>query len=176
MKRLLIIIIVMAMALMGGSRYSYADYSMFPIFVHFNMNDHSFMVVVLLTLLLMFINYVWNLIVIGLPAVYLCSAPYKIVVSDLAILTFLGQVGNVICMVPAMVISAIFFNATLGFNASGSYTSFLISNFLFSSIAFGLVAFLFLRNSWGASVRKSHVIAIFAGFLCNPVWFLSIHI
>ena len=171
MKRLLIFIAVMAIVLMGGSQYSYADgIDLWSYFARFDTNGHSSIVISLLILLVMVLNYVWNVVVIGLPAISLCNAPYKTVILELVPLTFLGQIADrigAILALPFVFVFGRFFPLAL---------SLLIGNFLFSGIAVGLLVFYFLHKRWGTSFRKSLVISIFAAIASNPVWIAFLHL
>jgi hypothetical protein len=127
------------------------------------MEFHSAAYITAVILAVMFANYILNFLVIGVPAILWGGALVQPVAIGLIVLTILGQVADRL-------------GAGLGL-LSGIVVNNMpviwISNLIYSGIAIFLLARWFLKR-WSVSHTARWKIALAAGIITNPCWFIFI--
>jgi len=123
-----------------------------------------------LVLLLMFVNYAVNFLVIGLPAIRFGSLPFDRIARSLIWLTLFGQVADRI----GAVLSGLLVDPVtnfLGLTGEGAWVAPLLGlSFVFSALSVGVLAFVFTRYRWRLSRKQSIYISVAAGIVTNPAW------
>jgi hypothetical protein len=148
-----------------------------------NTYNHSTGAICGLILALAAIDYVWNLLIIGLPSMSICAVGPKKIILDLVTLTILGQVADRLGAVIAFILlGPIPFTLaeripfTLAERIPFLYVDLgvydirlVLSNFVCSGIAIALLVWFFVRKRWGGSTRSALVMAIVAAIATNPM-------
>ena len=113
-------------------------------------------------ILLMFINYILNFAVIGVPAVKFGPTPVRSVSIGMIWLTMIGQIADRLGAILADVV---------GFPWHSIYASF-AGHFLSCGITVGALALYFLRRRWLVPVKPAWIIAGIAAVITNPSWII----
>lgn len=122
---------------------------------------------------LMLVNYLLNVMVIGLPSARASQTRPKKFARDLIGFTLLAQIADRVGAFAALMLG-FFIIGVLGIKgesgiAKGALLA-IVLNFVFSGLAIGFLALWYLRRRWGIPERPARVIAIAAGVITNPVW------
>ena len=127
------------------------------------MEFHSAAYITAVIVAIMFVNYVLNFLVIGLPAIVWGGALFHRAALGLVVLTILGQVadrlGAGLGLITAIVINWI--------------PVIWISNLIYSGLAIFLLARWFLQR-WSVSDPSRWKIALAASVITNPCWVVFI--
>ena len=130
--------------------------------------------------LLMVANYVLNFLVIGLPAARYGDKAIHSIAKGMIGFTLLAQLADRIGAIAGPLLGGLIFAAVgrdfaVGKGEGSWVIPLLLSNFIFSGIAVGYLAFYFLRKRWGVVMGNAWLIAIAAAILTNPAWALSMY-
>ncbi|MGO9094808.1 MAG: hypothetical protein ACLQGV_06250 [Bryobacteraceae bacterium] len=160
---------LLVILLAGASRSAFADViDEVGYLTRVNARGHSVEEVCGLVLALAAINYVWNLLVIGLPCLRLCAVGRKRLLLDVGLITVLGQaadrLGAVISYALARLLASL-----LSFSLDGFVLLVVLANFVCSGAAIGCLVWFFVRKKWGGSSRAALVMAIVAAIATNPM-------
>jgi hypothetical protein len=121
---------------------------------------------------LMALNYLLNLLVLGVPAIKM-GAKAGSVALGLVTFTLLGQVADRIgAVVGPLVGGAIVWALHVGGRKSLGY-GFSIGfflNFILSGVVIGLLAQWYLRRRWALEGHRVAVLSVITGVLTNPLW------
>jgi hypothetical protein len=121
----------------------------------------------------MLVNYLLNVVVIGLPAARAAQTGSWRFARDLIGFTLLAQIADrigafVALMLGFLIVSVLGIPGEAGI-AKGALFS-IVLNFVFSGLAIGFLAMWYLSRRWGILQRPARVIAIAAAVITNPVW------
>jgi hypothetical protein len=141
-----------------------------------NTKGHSLLAIGGLILLLLAIDYLWNLLIIGLSAMRVCAASRAKILIGLIIVTLLGQVADRLGAFLAAITAGPVVRGLLRLGAEGWALYWLVGNIIFSGIAIALLVWFFVRKRWLGSKRAALILAIVAAFLANPAIALFIPI
>lgn len=127
-------------------------------------------------LLLLAIDYLWNLLIIGRPAMRVCAASRARILIGLVVVTLLGQIADRLGAVMAAITADPIARGLLRLGAEGWALYWLVGNIIYSGIAIALLVWFFVRKRWLGSKRTALILAIVAAFLANPAIALFIPI
>jgi hypothetical protein len=121
----------------------------------------------------MLVNYLLNVVVIGLPAARAAQTGPGRFARDLIGFTLLAQIADRVGAFVALILGFLIVDV-LGIPgedgiAKGALLS-IVLNFVFSGVAIGFLAMGYHKRRWGILQRPARVIAIAAGVITNPVW------
>ena len=125
---------------------------------------------------LMLINYLLNLIVIGLPVILKRFASKRKVLFGLIGLTLLGQIADKVGGLFAVNVALFIHSYTVERDSMSTSTAMAVevaANFLFSGVAISILVFVTLRL-WSVPRPASYKIAVAAGVITNPAWSILI--
>lgn len=132
----------------------------------------SLLITVVLVILFMFLNYVWNFLVIGLPAKHFGGVTRQSILRDLVVLTLGGQFADRVGAYFAGMASDPIANL-LNLQGEAAWVGpLLILNFLFSGFAIALLVFFFCRWRWHLSVKATLIVMVLAAVFTNPAYAL----
>jgi hypothetical protein len=162
---------LLVVLLAGASRSAFADAFDIPAYLaRFNTWNHSTAGICGLVLGLAAIDYLWNLLVIGLPCMRICAIRRKRLLLDVGLLTLLGQVADRLGAVIALtlVTARPIADLLVRRNAWGLWHWVLLGNLACSGAAIGLLVWLFVRKKWGGTRRAALIMATVAAIVTNP--------
>jgi hypothetical protein len=126
---------------------------------------------------LLIVNYVLNLVVLGMPAARFLQIKVGTLTKDLAGFTLLAQIADRACAVGTFFLSYFI----IGLADIGGEQEVLAGirlgiylNFIFSGLAVGLLALWYLRRRWGVERRRARAIAVWTAVITNPAWAMMI--
>lgn len=122
---------------------------------------------------LMLINYLLNVVVIGMPSARSLHIKLGALLRDLAVFTLLAQTADRVGAVTGFLISFFFIDrAGLGAEQALKVGSLLgvALNFILSGLGVGLLALWYLRRRWGVEKRRAMAIMAGAVLITNPAW------
>ena len=171
---------------------AYGDGLSLDYFLRFRTYRESITYIWSMVAALMFINYVLNFLVIGLPAMCFGGARPRKVGIGLIFLRFIGQIADRLGAVIALLALVPFTRAFGDYiqhdirheptSAFGRWLSqhlwlgehaLLMLNFFFSGAAIALLAWFFLRR-WSITRSLSWKIALAAAIFTNPAWAIAL--
>ena len=140
---------------------------------------HSWAVSALLILVLFGINFVLNGLFVLVPATAGVGLPWREKSYGLLLLTTLGQladrVGAFMALFVAVPIANILGSHIPYFSGeAGPFLVLIVSNFILSGIAIGLLAFWVARRYWKVSSRRAWIASLCGAILTNPAWALHL--
>ncbi|MFY9570170.1 MAG: hypothetical protein WAV20_02050 [Blastocatellia bacterium] len=121
---------------------------------------------------LMLLNYLLNLVVIGMPATRALQVKFGALSKDLAVYTLLAQIADRVCAVGGLALSFLIVALMGPEGEQGLKVGFLLGvalNFVFSALAVGSLALWYLRRRWRVE-GSAMVIAMRAAVITNPAW------
>lgn len=121
---------------------------------------------------LMLINYLLNLVVIGMPSAQALHVKVGAFSKDIAVYTLLAQLADRACAVGGFALSFLIIALAGPEGEQGLKVGFLVGvalNFVFSSVSVGLLALWYLRRRWGVE-GPATAIALRAAVITNPAW------
>lgn len=126
---------------------------------------------------LLIVNYVLNLVVLGMPAARFLQIKLGTLTKDLAAFTLLAQIADRACAVGAFLLSS----SIIGLADLGGEQEVIVSllggvclNFIFSGLAVGLLALWYLTRRWRVARRRAITIAVWTAVITNPAWVMMI--
>jgi len=126
---------------------------------------------------LMTVNYLLNLVVLGMPAARFLQIKLRALAKDLAAFTLLAQVADRASAVGGFLLGS----SIIGLADIRGEEEVLASirlgiylNFILSGLAVGLLALWYLRRRWGVERRRARSIAVWTAVLTNPAWAMMI--
>lgn len=130
-------------------------------------------IAVALVVAAMLVNYLLNVVVIGLPAARAAhTAPGKFA-RDLIGFTFLAQIADRFGAFATLMLG-FFLVWMLGIQGEAGLARAalfgIVLNFIFSGLAIGFLAQWYLTRRWGIQKHNALVIAVAAAVITNPVW------
>ncbi|HUO05428.1 MAG TPA: hypothetical protein VMU16_09545 [Candidatus Binataceae bacterium] len=138
---------------------------------------------VTLIAILMLANYAANFVVIGLPSIKAGPATMRSVSVDLILYTVLAQLADRLGALVAM-FAAPWFKEVFGFWGFHVFLAApiaeqyhwgwraLVTNFVVSGSAIGVLALFFVGRRWRLPKRDAWLLASVASILTNPVWLI----
>jgi hypothetical protein len=160
-SRIGLLVVLLALA----SRAAFADGIDIPDYVsRFGTSNHSTAEICGLVLALAATDYLWNLLVIGLPCLRICAIRRERLLFDIGLITVLEQVVDRLGLVAVRPIGDL-----LGVDIWSCWSWVLILGILFcSGAANGSFVWFFVRKEWGGSRRAALAMAIGAVIATNP--------
>ena len=120
----------------------------------------------------MVVNYIFNLLVIGLPAMKM-GASKRRVAGDIVGFTFLGQVADRLGAIAGPLIGFVVVDLCRvgGRKALGLGMEIgILLNLVLAGLFVGFLVRWYMRRRWSLVGRRVAVMACIAGVLTNPVW------
>ena len=128
---------------------------------------------------LLIVNFLLNLVVLGLPAARSLQIKLAGLMKDLAGFTLLAQIADRACAVAGFLLSS----SSIGLAGIGGEQEVIAAiflgiclNFIFSGLAVGLLSLWYLRRRWGVERRRAIKIAVWTAVITNPAWVMMIPI
>lgn len=122
---------------------------------------------------LMLVNYVLNVVVVGMPAARLLHIKIGPLLRDLIGFTLLAQISDRVGAVMGFLVS-FFFVDLAGFGGEQAIKFGLVGgvalNFILSGLGVCLLALWYLRRRWGVERRGALPIVAAAALITNPAW------
>jgi len=181
-RRILVLLFVpLALAFSAAAR---ADGLDTDYFLRFGTWGHSSGYIWSMLATIIVVDYIWNFVVIGLPAIVWAAKPRATVARGLVVLTILGQIADRIGSVLALFVAALIAelikvfvpSISTGLDSPAFGYSVTFSNLFCSGLAIGALALWFLRKRWAVPKALSWKIALAAAILTNPAWVLFMHL
>jgi hypothetical protein len=125
---------------------------------------------------LMLVNYLVNLLVIGLPSAKLSKMSLSFLARDLVGFTVLAQIADRLAAVLGLIVGAVVIDRVGIGGEEGLAKAIelgLALNFVFAGLAIGFMSLRYARRRWGLSKRSALVIATIAGVITNPAWLIA---
>lgn len=122
---------------------------------------------------LMIVNYLLNVVVVGIPAARALNIKVAGLLRDLAVFTLLGQVADRVGAIAGLLLSSLIGSIAGVGGERGLELEIIIAlaiNFIFSGLAVAALALWYLRRRWGVERRPAFAIAAMAGVITNPAW------
>lgn len=126
---------------------------------------------------LMTVNYLLNLVVLGMPAARFLQIKLGALTKDLVAFTLLAQIADRAGGVVAFLLSF----SLIGFAGLGGEQELVAGllvgvylTFIFSGLAVGLLALWYLRRRWEVQRRRAMTIAVWTAVITNPAWAMMI--
>ena len=124
---------------------------------------------------LMLVNYILNLVVIGIPTAKILQVRLRALLRDLATFTLLAQIADRIAAIGALILSVVAMHLFSVGGEQGVTHAVIASiglNFVFSGLVVGLLALWYTKRRWGLVGRPRSVVALRAGLITNPAWIM----
>ncbi len=122
---------------------------------------------------LMLVNYVLNVVIVGIPAARLLHIKIGSLLRDLVVFTLLAQISDRVGAVTGFLLSFLFVDLA-GFGGEQAIKFGLVGgvalNFILSGLGVGLLALWYLRRRWGVEGRGVKAIVTAAALITNPGW------
>lgn len=134
-------------------------------------------VVAVLVVVLLAINYLLNLVVMGLPAARTLGTSVRTLAKALLGFTLLAQIADRISAVAGFLLGALM-SDLLGIQGEHGLVVAIwigiVLNFVLSGLAICLLALWYLLRKWRVRRRTSIRIAALTGLITNPAWLMMI--
>jgi hypothetical protein len=126
---------------------------------------------------LLIVNYLLNVVVLGIPASRFLQIKLRALRKDLAAFTLLAQVADRASAVGGFLLgsSIIEYTGPRGEQevVAGLFAGVCL-NFIFAGLAVGLLALWYLIRRWGVKRRRAIAIAVLTAVITNPAWVMMI--
>jgi len=126
---------------------------------------------------LMLVNYLLNVLVIGIPSARGSALKLTVISRDLVLFTIIAQVADRLCAIAGLALGFLI-TSLVGISGEAAlgigFLSGIGLNFVLSGLAVALLAFLYLRRRWAVTIPLAKSIALRAGLITNPAWVMAL--